>query len=116
MDSIFPAAQTPFEPSPGQECNLFECARFLKEMSRTGDDLQAFLAGNPGEGFAVQFQYGLIFAAYDQQRRGLDLAECGVRPDRGVRRERLRLLHLFLLPMRRPGRQPLLCLRRKTPP
>jgi hypothetical protein len=67
----------PFEPLPGEECHLFECARFFKEMRGAGDDLQAFLAAKLGEGFAVQLQYGLIFATDDQHRRGFHLVECG---------------------------------------
>ena len=65
------------EPLAGHLGDGVERARFLEEMRRAGDDLDAVLAQQLAYGVAVELEHDVVAGTDDQQRRGACLAETG---------------------------------------
>jgi hypothetical protein len=75
--------QIPAEPAQCESRNLLQRARFFKEVARSGDDRQLLLAAHLLHGLTVQFDYLMVIAANDEQRRRLNASQggaCEIRP------------------------------------
>ena len=57
----------PGKPAAGKPGHLPQCARFLEQMGGAGDDFEAAIAGQPGQGEAVQRQHLRVVRTHDQQ-------------------------------------------------
>ena len=62
-----PVYEPPLEPAGCDACCLFERARFFEEMRGARDDMQGFLAGQPGISLSIQCDDDRVFAADNQQ-------------------------------------------------